>query len=386
MKRLLYSLAALFVLVVAALAWLVVAYPARTPAHGQLRTVSVELPPNGTLDMLASQLHRNALIDEPQIFALYARVMGAQDRLRSGHVLVTTQMTIRQLLQRTATGYGPTPIRITIPEGFSRFDVAARLAEWNICSPAEFLQATGPQTATGEGYLFPDTYWLNDEQPASQVVRKLADNSQRRMQRLFADEASALATLERDLDFGPREIVIMASIGLMGPHAALAQAPTKPERPGMPLTALDYIEIEQLNRQYAWALDTCTNDGFDYADLYAPDGVFISGDNGQRWEGRERLAEAAGGNGRGCPFTRMPLSHVIVNLVIEPTPEGARGKSYLVYPGIDGQFVDADHTGHDGGYQDAYVKTPDGWRFKTRRFVASEGTPGALLPQATGTR
>jgi hypothetical protein len=109
--------------------------------------------------------------------------------------------------------------------------------------------------------------------------------------------------------------------------------------------------------------------------------VFVSGDNGQRWEGRERLAEAAGGNGRGCPFTRMPLSHVIVNLVIEPTADGAKGKSYLVYPGIDGQFVDDDHTGHDGGYQDAYVKTPDGWRFKERVHVYPPQIPG----QYTGT-
>jgi UPF0755 protein len=212
MKRLLYSLAAVIVLVVAALAWLVVAYPARTPAHAQLRTVALELAPNSTLDMLAHQLHDNALIDEPQIFALYARVMGARDRVRTGRVLVTTHMTIRQLLQRTATGYGSTPIRITIPEGYSRFDVAARLSEWNICSAADFLQATGPHTATGEGYLFPDTYWLNDEQQATQVVRKLADNAQRRMQRLFADEAAALTALERDLAFGPREVVILASI------------------------------------------------------------------------------------------------------------------------------------------------------------------------------
>jgi UPF0755 protein len=212
MKRLLYSLAALIVLVVAALAWLVVAYPARTPAHQQLRTVTLELAPNGSLDALAAQLHQNALIEEPRIFSLYARVMGAHDRLRAGRVLVNTHMTIRQLLQRTATGYGATPIRITIPEGYSRFDVAARLAEWNICSVADFLTATGPQTATGEGYLFPDTYWLNDEQQASQVVRKLTDNAQRRMQRLFADEADALAALGRDLGFGPREVVILASI------------------------------------------------------------------------------------------------------------------------------------------------------------------------------
>jgi UPF0755 protein len=209
MKRLLYSLAALVVIVVAALAWLVVLYPARAPgAAQQPRTLALELAPGSSLDQLAEQLHRNALIDEPRVFALYARVMGARDRLRSGRTLVTTHMTIRQLLQRTATGYGTTPLRITIPEGFTRFDVAARLAEWNVCGAADFSSAT----SAAEGYLFPDTYWLRDEMPASQVVKKLSDTAQRRMQRVFADESEALAGLQRDLGFGQREIVILASI------------------------------------------------------------------------------------------------------------------------------------------------------------------------------
>jgi UPF0755 protein len=220
MKRLLYSLAALIVLVVAALAWLVVAYPSRTPAHGPPRTVAIELTPGTSLDALAAQLHRNALIDEPRLFALYARVMGARDSVRVGRVLVTTHMSIRQLLQRTATGFGSTPIRITIPEGFSRFDVAARLGEWNVCAAADFLS----ESAAQEGYLFPDTYWLRDEMQASQVVRKLSDTAQRRMQKLFADESSALSTLQSELNFGPREIVTLASIVEKEAHVQSEQA------------------------------------------------------------------------------------------------------------------------------------------------------------------
>jgi UPF0755 protein len=212
MKRLLYSLAALIVIVVAALAWLVVAYPTRTPTQRQLRTVALELQPSSPVSTLARTLQQHDLIDDPRVFELYARVMGAQGRVRSGRVLVTTHMTIRELLQRTATGYGTTRLRITIPEGYSRFDVAARLAEWNVCSAAEFLSETGPEAQAGEGYLFPDTYWLNDETPASQVIRKLADNAHKRMQRLFAEEPAALAKLQSELGFGPREIVILASI------------------------------------------------------------------------------------------------------------------------------------------------------------------------------
>jgi hypothetical protein len=172
-------------------------------------------------------------------------------------------------------------------------------------------------------------------------------------------------------------LLLAASLSAMGVAAASAQAPATPDsRPPMQLTALDYIEIEQLNRKYAWAIDTCGNDGFEYADLYTPDGTFISGDSGRRWQGREQLAEAAGGNGRGCPFVKMPLSHVIVNLVIEPTADGAKGKSYLVYPGKSGQYADEKHHGHDGGYQDIYVKTANGWRYRERIHVHPPQIPG----------
>lgn len=225
MKRLLYSLALLIVLAVGALAWLVVVYPARTPKLPEQRTVALELAPGTSLEVLAAQLQRNGLIEEPRIFALYARVLGAEKRVRSGRILVTSYMTIRQLLQRTATGYGTTPLRVTIPEGFSRFEVAARLGEWNVCDAAAFLQSTAadPQ-GQGEGYLFPDTYWLRDEMQPAQVIRKLTDNAARRMQRLFAEEPAALARLQQDFGFGPREIVILASIVEKEAHVRSEQA------------------------------------------------------------------------------------------------------------------------------------------------------------------
>src|SRR5215469_17948666 len=66
------------------------------------------------------------------------------------------------------------------------------------------------------------------------------------------------------------------------------------------LTALDYIEIQQLVNRYAFAIDTCSNNGYDYADLYTPDGVFYWGVGSRKSVGREQLAEAAGGGKNGC--------------------------------------------------------------------------------------
>jgi len=65
-----------------------------------------------------------------------------------------------------------------------------------------------------------------------------------------------------------------------------------------PLAPQDYIAIQQLVSKYAYAIDECTNRGYDYADLYTPDGAFYTSRAGKilgRFEGRERLAEACHG-------------------------------------------------------------------------------------------
>jgi hypothetical protein len=164
----------------------------------------------------------------------------------------------------------------------------------------------------------------------------------------------------------------LAAIAMVAVVAALSwtlhsqgRAPAAPA-----LTALDYIEIQQLVAKYPWAIDNCTNNGYDYADLYTQDGLFMNSLSSTKWIGRERLAEAAGGGARGCrkltEASNANRTHTVGNLVIEPSPEGAVGKSYLIYPGVEGGHSDPQHSGHVGGYQDVYVKTPKGWRFKSR--------------------
>src|SRR5215831_18588517 len=67
------------------------------------------------------------------------------------------------------------------------------------------------------------------------------------------------------------------------------------------LSALDYIEIEQLVYKYGWALDSGENNGFAYADLYSADGTFTGsnqGSSGRTYQGRENLAALARGGRR----------------------------------------------------------------------------------------
>lgn len=182
-------------------------------------------------------------------------------------------------------------------------------------------------------------------------------------------------------------ILVLALVAVRAQHkTARASSST------MALTPQDYIDIQQLVSRYGWAIDKCTNSGYDYADLYTPDGVFsVSDENGvpatARFEGRDRLAQAAGGGKNGCidPKSapdRFSMSHMVGDLVITPAPGGATGKSYLLTVGF------GDPTAKEGArkpvtayawgwYDDFYLKTPNGWRFKSRTHVWP-GMPDSL--------
>lgn len=142
------------------------------------------------------------------------------------------------------------------------------------------------------------------------------------------------------------------------------------------LTAQDRAEIQDLVTRYARALSSCASQ--EYASLFVPDGVFISDDfrgkrhramygtNGGKLVGRAQLAELVdtedfcvnGASTRPVREVKPP------DVAIEPTADGAKGTIALA---------------NNGRYEDEYVKTAEGWRFKTRKVVMPE-----LRPQAGG--
>jgi hypothetical protein len=135
------------------------------------------------------------------------------------------------------------------------------------------------------------------------------------------------------------------------------------------LTPLDYIQIQQLVASYGQALDNGLNhedNGDAYASLFAPGAVF-----GRPYtQGADALKALA----RTQPHNRRYSRHFLTNIVIEPSPEGAIGRQYLVVidQGEGGKPSSVLIAGH---YEDVYVKTPEGWRFKLRTLFPARTGP-----------
>jgi hypothetical protein len=144
------------------------------------------------------------------------------------------------------------------------------------------------------------------------------------------------------------------------------------------LTPQDSIDIQQLVRKYAWALDGGDNYGYAYADLFTPDGVFVGmnqAPGGRSYQGRDALAALARTPAGGPNNQR----HFTMNHVVTPSPRqgsgqaavSATGRAYVVMLdiGIAGKPNAVSHGGH---YEDVYEKTGVGWRFKRRTYWESK--------------
>jgi len=165
--------------------------------------------------------------------------------------------------------------------------------------------------------------------------------------------------------------LLCAAAGVLVGGGATAQS-------GGKLPAQDYVDILQLIQGYSRILENCTNAGNDYADMFTDDGTFgVSqtwGSGVKVWfRGRDELARAGGADGKGGCRPAGPNTeyHIVANLSITATPEGAKAISTLLT--MQNKTTDRGDPIHwEGGYEDTLVKTAKGWRFKSRVHVWSE--------------
>jgi hypothetical protein len=153
---------------------------------------------------------------------------------------------------------------------------------------------------------------------------------------------------------------------VLGHGAAVTSGQTPPSDAA--LTEQDRAEIQLLVNRYAAALSSCAAQ--EYSELFTPDGVFASDDfrgarhreiygTSARLVGRAKLVELvqteehclrAPSNAAvaaGTATSPRPAPRVSITA----TPDGATGTVSL---------------GNGGRYEDVYVRTPEGWRFKSR--------------------
>ncbi len=172
---------------------------------------------------IARQLQRAGLIRSAAVFLWGLRRWGLDDELKYGTYALAPQMSPRTIAETIARGDVLT-YSVTVPEGWTIQQIAARLGEMGICDAAEFRrlaryggfeQSLGlERPASGwEGYLFPETYQI----PAGATAGDIAG----RMLKQFLNEIEPLRADIRRRGLSLHEVVTLAS--MIEREAKLAQ-------------------------------------------------------------------------------------------------------------------------------------------------------------------
>jgi SnoaL-like domain len=128
---------------------------------------------------------------------------------------------------------------------------------------------------------------------------------------------------------------------------------------------LDLEEIKMLKYKYChyndggWSAQPVSHQG-PSADLFTEDGVW-DGRPVVMAEGREAIRNLF------ASFASLPMAyHAVTNPIIEIAGDTAKGHWHLIGGGIG--LSNASSLGI-GGYEDEYVRTPQGWRVRLMRVI-----------------
>jgi len=177
---------------------LVLSVPARGPVISKVVVVS---PGLGTRD-IAGLLKKQELIRSEMLFLITARMKGVENKLQAGRYLVNNRMSMREILDKMATG-DVAGIRLTVPEGYTGRQIAGLIEEKKLGSRKKFMKEV--EAGKLEGYLFPATYVIYPGTTEKDIVKMMKSEFDKIFRSRFSQRAKELGLTEK-------QVVILASI------------------------------------------------------------------------------------------------------------------------------------------------------------------------------
>ena len=176
-------------------------------------TVRVTIPEGSGMAAASDSLAARGVIRWPAGFRLYARVRGAERSLKPGVYELKQGSTWGAALDKLVSG-DVVEVRVTVPEGWTARQIAARLAEVTGTPVDSVLAIVADTTAaktwevpgpTLEGYLYPATYTFPLGTPPRRMIGTMVDRYRRAWTPAMRARADSLGMSER-------EVVALASI------------------------------------------------------------------------------------------------------------------------------------------------------------------------------
>jgi UPF0755 protein len=147
--------------------------------------VTVDIAPGSTTAQIAAQLAQDKVIGQAWWFRIMAKVRGIDGKIQAGRYRMRQGMGTMAALDVLSGAAGDAGVEVTIPEGFTLGQIAARLGARTKIRASAFLAAATngtvrapiePESVTTlEGLLFPQTYLVTDRDAPDALARRMVE-------------------------------------------------------------------------------------------------------------------------------------------------------------------------------------------------------------------
>lgn len=186
------------------------------PKNHQRSQDYINIPKGTSTDQVLEQLASVGVIGPTWPLRLYARLSGRGAKIKAGEYRFPTPITPLQVLRKLEEGEQRLS-RLTIVEGWTRWDIAAHLAKLpdlqlggadealSLLNDVSLIRDLDPEAQNLEGYLYPDTYSFPPDAKARTVVSALVTRFREVWSEVSKDQSPAS---RRSI----REVVTIASL------------------------------------------------------------------------------------------------------------------------------------------------------------------------------
>ncbi len=177
----------------------------------------IVIPKGSNPNEILEKLENEGVLKSAFPVQIYIRSFGDAGKLRAGEYQFDSPITPLQVLKELEKGEQRTT-KLTIPEGYTRFDIAKRIAENFTFNPpltekevlaltedASLIKDFDAQAKNLEGYMFPSTYSFPKNTTAAQIIKTMVEQFKKTWKPEWNDRAKQLGRT-------PREIVTIASL------------------------------------------------------------------------------------------------------------------------------------------------------------------------------
>lgn len=177
----------------------------------------IQIPKGSSPGEIVAKLAAEGVLSSQVPSKIYLKTFGKSTTMQAGEYQFESPITPLQVFAELKRGKNRT-VRLTIPEGFTRFDIAKRITEKFPQSPPvseeavlllmddiSVIKDVSSTAKNLEGYMYPSTYELSKSITSKAIIEKLVEQFKKVWKPEYTEQA-------RRLNQTPHEIITIASL------------------------------------------------------------------------------------------------------------------------------------------------------------------------------